>query len=103
LAERLLGEALGLVPERVTALARQALLEAKGARRIKIVAHSGDAVILQQSLGMLGVEPGIVSIESDPGRERGNLRMVTEIGTLDAELAPELARLAVKLREALRQ
>jgi flagellar biosynthesis/type III secretory pathway protein FliH len=102
LAERLLGEALALSPERVTALARQALKEARGARQVKIVAHPADAAILEQSLDELGVEPACVSIGRDENRERGSLQMVTDIGILDAELAPQLARLAIKLREALR-
>jgi flagellar biosynthesis/type III secretory pathway protein FliH len=101
LAERLLGEALRLEPERVAGLARQALREARGARQIKIVAHPNDAVTLGGALGELGVDSSVVSIEADPGREPGNLRMVTDIGVLDAELSPQLARLALKLREAL--
>jgi flagellar biosynthesis/type III secretory pathway protein FliH len=101
LAERLLGEALELAPERVVGLARQALREARGARQIKIVANPSDAVTLEAALGELGVEATILSVETDPGREPGNLRMVTDIGVLDAELSPQLGRLAVKLREAL--
>lgn len=101
LAERLLGEALALAPERVVALARQALREARGARQIKVVANPNDAVTLEATLGELGVEAGIVTIEADPGREPGNLRMVTDIGVLDAELSPQIGRLALKLREAL--
>jgi flagellar biosynthesis/type III secretory pathway protein FliH len=101
LAERLLGEALELAPERVLALARQALTEARGARAIKIIAHPSDAAILRESLSSLGATPGIVAIETDEQRAPGNLRMVTDIGILDAELAPQIARLASKLRESL--
>ncbi|HMJ15027.1 MAG TPA: FliH/SctL family protein [Polyangiaceae bacterium] len=101
LAERLLGEALALDPKRVLALARQALGEARGARRIQIVAHPADAAILTESLAELTTGPNVLSIEMDDQRARGDLRLVTDIGILDAELAPQLARLTLKLRETL--
>ncbi|HEY6557224.1 MAG TPA: FliH/SctL family protein [Polyangiaceae bacterium] len=103
LAERLLGEQLALDPNRVSALARQALSEARGARRITIVAQPADAEILTRDLAELGLDANLVSIESDAERARGHLRLVTDIGILDAELAPQLARLAAKLRETLHE
>ena len=103
LAERLLGESLRVAPEQVAALARQALSEARGARRIGLLAHPEDARILEQSLPSLGFDLGTVLVRADPERSRGNLRIETEIGVLDAELAPQLERLALKLRESLAQ
>lgn len=100
LAERLLGESLRVAPEQVTALARQALAEARGARRITLVAHPQDAKILEISLPALGLEPAVV-VRPDATRSRGNLRIETELGVLDAELAPQLDRLSLKLRESL--
>lgn len=101
LAERLLGESLRVAPEQVVALARNALSEARGARRITLVAHPEDAKLLELSLPALGLDPATAAVRSDPGRARGNLRIETEIGVLDAELAPQLDRLALKLRESL--
>ena len=101
LAERLLGESLRVAPEQVVALAKQALNEARGARRITIVAHPEDAQILEQSLSALGLDPSAARTRTDPARARGDLRIETEIGVLDAELAPQLQRLSVKLRESL--
>ena len=101
LAERLLGESLRVAPEQVVALARQALAEARGARRILLVAHPDDAKLLEHSLPALGLDPAAVKVRSDATRTRGNLRIETEIGVLDAELAPQLERLALKLRESL--
>jgi flagellar biosynthesis/type III secretory pathway protein FliH len=101
LAERLLGESLRVAPEQVVALAKQALGEARGARRIRLVAHPEDARILEQSLPALGLESSTAQVRADEGRTRGNLRIETEIGVLDAELAPQLERLALKLRESL--
>jgi flagellar biosynthesis/type III secretory pathway protein FliH len=101
LAERLLGESLRVAPEQVVALARQALGEARGARRITVVAHPEDARILEHSLLALGLDPSTAQVRADAGRARGNLRIETEIGVLDAELAPQLERLSLKLRESL--
>lgn len=97
LAERLLGEELRLAPERVVALARQALGEARGARRIRLVAHPEDVKLLERSLPELGVEPSAISLAADPSRARGELRLETEIGVLDAELGPQLDRLTERL------
>jgi flagellar assembly protein FliH len=101
LAERVLGEELRLAPERIVALARQALNEARGARQICIEAHPEDAALLQQVLGSLSVHPGTVQLKADPDRERGHLRIVTDVGVLDAALGPQLDRLTAKLRETL--
>jgi flagellar biosynthesis/type III secretory pathway protein FliH len=100
LAERLLGEALRIDPTRIAALARQALTEAQGARRIEIAAHPEDASLLAKELEISGVEQS-VRIVPDPTRTRGHLRFDTELGSLDAELGPQLDRLAKKLRAAL--
>jgi flagellar biosynthesis/type III secretory pathway protein FliH len=103
LAERLLGEALTLDPNRITGLARQALAEARGARTVRIVAHPEDAAILRRDAGTLGLDPSAVSVTEDPGRARGQLRLDTDIGVLDAEIGPQLHRLAKRLRETLRR
>jgi len=102
LAERLLGESLRVAPEQVIALAHQALSEARGARRITLVAHPEDVKLLEISLATLGLDAAaVVQVRADAARSRGNLRIETEIGVLDAELAPQLERLALKLRESL--
>lgn len=101
LAERLLGAELELDPGRVVALAQQALGEARGARRVTIVAHPEDVAVLERSLNGLGLDPGTTRIQADSSRARGNLRLETDIGVLDAELGPQLERLALKLRQSL--
>jgi flagellar biosynthesis/type III secretory pathway protein FliH len=101
LAERLLGASLAIAPEQVVTLARQALAEARGARRLSIVAHPADAELLSQALPSLGVAVDIVRVLPDAARQRGSLRIETDIGVLDADLAPQLDRLALKLRETL--
>jgi len=100
LSERLLGEALGIEPERVVALARQALKEVRGARRIAIHAHPDDLPLLERALPPI-VREGALDLVAAPDSRRGDLRIHTEFGVLDATLGPELDRLATKLRDAL--
>lgn len=101
LAERLLGASLSVSPEQVVSLARQALGEARGARRLSIVAHPEDAKLLNGNLTSLGVAVETVRVLPDAARARGSLRIETDIGVLDADLAPQLDRLALRLRETL--
>lgn len=102
LAERVLGTELRLDPARIGDLARQALSEARGARRIALVAHPEDAALLEQTLADLGLEPS-ARVIADPSRERGSLRVETDLGVLDADIAPQLERLSQRLRESLGQ
>lgn len=101
LAERLLGESLRLDAQTIVPLARQALREARGARRVRIVAHPNDATALERELVSLGAGFEAVEVVPDPSRAPGNLRIETEIGVLDAALAPQLDRLAKRLRESM--
>ncbi len=102
LAERLVGVALEQSPGTITMIARQALAEARGARRAKIAASGLDAGVLAQHLADLGLPSGAIEIEIDETLGRGSLILHTDIGTLDARLTPQLDRLAAALRDALR-
>jgi flagellar biosynthesis/type III secretory pathway protein FliH len=104
LAERLLGEALDSDPLRILALARQALLEARGAHRAVIEASPLDVETLRSHVLHLGSAEGslkIIEIRADPLLSRGSLRIHTNLGNLDAQLTPQLERLAKALRDAL--
>jgi flagellar assembly protein FliH len=101
LAERLLGEELALAPERVRALARQALTEAAGARHAIIVAHPRDAAELRAGLHSLGSLLDSVGIEDDASLVRGHIRVETELGVIEADLRGQLERLANQLRKLL--
>ena len=101
LAERLLGEALHVDAQTVAKLARQALAEAQGARTVRIEAHPDDVATLKQHATMLNISQ-VASITSDATLERGSLRLHTDLGTIDAQLRPQLERLAAALRDALR-
>jgi flagellar biosynthesis/type III secretory pathway protein FliH len=101
LAERLLGEELAVAPERVRALARQALTEAAGARHAIIVAHPRDACELRSGLTSLGSLLDSVGIEDDDKLSRGQIRVETELGVIEADLRGQLERLAIQLRKLL--
>lgn len=101
LAERLLGESLQVDAQTVAKLARQALAEAQGARTVRIEAHPDDIATLKQHVGMLNISQ-VASITADATLERGSLRLHTDLGTIDAQLRPQLERLAAALRDALR-
>ena len=102
LAERLLGEELQLRPERVTALARQALAESRGARRIKIYANPRDLSFLEAERESLGLGEQIVELFAEPHLGQGELRLETDLGVLDAALRPQLERLVQELKRSLK-
>jgi flagellar biosynthesis/type III secretory pathway protein FliH len=100
LAERLVGVALEIDPSRIAALANGVLAEARGARRAMIEAGPSDAEELRRHLSSAGLESFEVKV--DEGLARGALRLHTDVGIIDAQLAPRLERLAAALRDALR-
>ena len=101
LAERLLGAALELDPARIATMAKGVLAEARGARRATIEAHPTDAAALRQHLVAAGLDPSAIDVRDDPALARGALRLHTDVGIIDAQLAPRLERLAAALRDAL--
>ncbi len=102
LAERLLGAELTLAPERIVDLAAAALREARGARRAKIRAHEADAPLLTARLRDLGMKDGAVEIIADDTLPRGSLLLDTDLGVMDARIAPQLDRLTEALADVLR-
>jgi flagellar biosynthesis/type III secretory pathway protein FliH len=102
LAERLLGAALDLDPARIVHLARAAMAEARGARRIAIEAHPLDANALRGHLHAAHLDAQSVEVRDNDALARGDLRLQTDVGTIDAKLAPRLDRLAAALRDAVR-
>jgi flagellar biosynthesis/type III secretory pathway protein FliH len=100
LAERVLGTVLDLQPERIADLAKVAIGEARGARRIVIEAHPLDAEILRRLLRER-LDPQSAEVRNNEALARGDLRLQTDVGTIDAKLATRLERLAAALRDAL--
>jgi flagellar assembly protein FliH len=101
LAERLLGAALDLAPARIAQLALSALQEARGARRAIIGANPRDAAPLREHLSIVGLDLATVEVREEEGLARGDLRLHTDLGTIDARLATRFDRLGAALRDAL--
>ena len=101
LAERLLGHALRANPAEIESLASQALAEAGGARRVEIHANPDDLPLLRAATSAFDPDGRVHAVIADESLARGDLRLNTELGMIDARLGPELARLAERLREAL--
>lgn len=98
LAERLLGRTLALEPSAIVDLAREALGAVSRARRVTLAAHPDDAATLRENLADLGLDGAAIDVVVDDTRPRGSLRAETDLGTLDADLAPQLDRLVAALR-----
>jgi flagellar biosynthesis/type III secretory pathway protein FliH len=100
LAERLLGAALEVDRARIVDIARGAIAEARGARRLVLDAHPLDAETLRRQVGDAGLAVHAVEVRDDETLARGDLRLHTDGGTIDAKLSLRLERLAVALRDA---
>jgi flagellar biosynthesis/type III secretory pathway protein FliH len=94
LAERLVGHALQLDPQVIASLAAQTLAQARGAANVTLVAHPDDASTLRT---LLATYPS-VRLEVDATLSRGDLRLVTHLGVIDASIRPQLAQLARALQ-----
>ena len=101
LAERIVGASLAVDPSQIVALAGQVLAEAAGARRVRIEAHPLDAGELLAHIADFAPLP--VTVLENPEVARGSLVLHTDLGTLDAKLAPRIQRLAVALAGVLRK
>jgi flagellar assembly protein FliH len=101
LAERLLVASLELDPTRIAELARVVIAEAGGARRAVIDAHPLDAEPLRVQLSTTALDIQSIEVRQDPALARGDLRLHTDVGTIDARLAPRFDRLAAAVRSVL--
>lgn len=101
LAERLIGATLTLDPDRVVGLAKEALAEARGTRRTRIEAHPLDAEALSLQIARIAPPENTVTVVPNADLARGSFILHTDLGILDAKLAPRLERLAAALDGAL--
>jgi flagellar biosynthesis/type III secretory pathway protein FliH len=102
MAERILGESLTLTPAKILTIARHALSQVRRARSVSLYAHPEDADTLRTNEGALGLEGADIQIHADAARPRGSLSIRTDLGSLDADLSPQLDRLTAALRDTLR-
>jgi flagellar biosynthesis/type III secretory pathway protein FliH len=101
LGERLLGASLAIDPAGIASLASAVFEETRGARRAVIDAHPLDADELKRQLASGALDLGVVEVRGDETLARGELRLHTDIGSIDARLAPRFDRLAAAVRDAL--
>ncbi len=90
LAERLVGHTLPLKPQLIASLAAQTLANAGGCAGATLVSHPDDAAALRE---LLTHYPSI-RLEGDASLARGDLRLVTHLGVIDATIRPQLTQLA---------
>ena len=103
LAERVIGEELTLLPARILQLAKQCIREGRGSNHLILCAHPDDAAFLRSQLDQLNVDvTAEIQVQSEPDLMRGDLRVQTDVGTIDARIGTQLANLAAKIRESLR-
>lgn len=99
LAERLVGDAIAKDPAHLGSLARAALAEARGARRVRVEVRSSDVDALAEALAPAG--EGIVEVVANDDLDAGSLLVDSDIGRIDGRLRPQLTRLAAALRAIL--
>jgi flagellar biosynthesis/type III secretory pathway protein FliH len=103
LAERILSEELTLQPERLVQLAHQVLREARGARTITIFAAPQDARYLSCEIEKLATNSNAcVNVLADDNLGQGDLRIETDVGTIDGRIETQLAHLASTILESIR-
>jgi flagellar biosynthesis/type III secretory pathway protein FliH len=102
LAERLIGRALELTPETIVALAHGVLGEARSARRVHIFVSPAQVPTLEGATAAFDPEGRVHTITGDASLGAGDIRLETELGTVEARVDNELDRLALRLRDALR-
>jgi flagellar biosynthesis/type III secretory pathway protein FliH len=99
LAERLVGEAIVIDPERLRVLAESAIGTARGARSGRIEANPHDLAYLETLMPPAVL--GTFKLEPNLELGRGSLILHTDVGQLDARVSVQLSHLAETLRAAL--
>ncbi|MFO0677100.1 MAG: FliH/SctL family protein [Polyangiaceae bacterium] len=93
LAERIVGASLEREAGRIVTLARRAMDEIRGARSCVVEAHPLDIPALREHLSLLGAEGMALDVRENEDISRGDLVLHTDLGTTDARLRTQLARL----------
>ncbi len=100
LAERLLMDELHIDPSAITRLAEAALAEVRGTRRARVRSHPLDAPTLQTMIHC-GETHEALEVIPDESLARGDIRIETDLGVIDASIRTRLERLARTLHHAL--
>jgi flagellar biosynthesis/type III secretory pathway protein FliH len=102
LAQRIIGEELSLDPEKQVTLACQVLRDVGGAERVTIYAAPDSVAVLQQGLCRLEATISArIEVVPDSNLTRGDLRIDTDIGSIDARLGTQLSYLVAAIVDSL--
>lgn len=96
-AERLVGEALALAPERIASIVGDELARARRAREVTVRVHPDDAPHVESLRALITARagrPGTFSVRADPAVTRGGCLVETDLGTIDARLETKIEALA---------
>jgi type III secretion system HrpE/YscL family protein len=102
LAERLLGSALELEPQRVSQLALEVLSEVRGARRVRLFCHPSATALVERALSTAKLGSLAVEVREDEQLQLTDSRLETDVGVLDARLTTRLDLLCRALSERVR-
>lgn len=103
LAERIIGEELALDPGKLVLMARQALREVGGATQVKILAAPGAVEELRHEMSQFEFSRAVrIEIVSDASLGPGDLRLETDVGSIDARVGTQLTHLAAAAFESNR-
>jgi flagellar assembly protein FliH len=103
-AEKIVGEVLGLQPDRVGAVVASALRRVSAEDRVVVAVSPDDLAIVRSLEGELASQLASHSrLEIVPDRrvERGGCVVSTRVGEIDARIGEQLARAGEIVREAL--
>lgn len=96
-AERLVGEALTIAPERIASIVGDGLARARRARDVTVRVHPDDAPhveSLRATIAARAGRPASFSVRVDAEITRGGCLIETDLGTIDARLETKLEALA---------
>jgi flagellar biosynthesis/type III secretory pathway protein FliH len=93
IAEKILARQLTLTPDAVADVVRSALQKVRARKSIVVRVHPEDVALVT---GL----PATVKVRADEGVARGGCVVETELGTLDARLASQLAAIERALVDA---
>jgi type III secretion system HrpE/YscL family protein len=102
-AERIVGGALDMHPERIAAIVRPLFERVRRARQLTLRVHPDDRPALDRALPALARETELacaVAIETDPGITRGGCVVTSDAGVLDARVEVRLDALRRALHPA---
>lgn len=102
LSERVLGRALELDPALLGELALAALKEARVAAAVTFQCHPDDAATIEDAFTRAGISASAVKVVAQPQLSRGDFRLHSAAGVLEASLGSRLDLLCRALLEAPR-